>query len=167
MKITLPQNKRLHGLLNQLGMMEAKEQLVMEASNNRTSSSRELSVDEAKVLITRLSSQLPTSRSSVDEAKERMRRKVFAMFARIGYINGSDKESRKMNQARVYQLVRDHGVCKPKELNQYDVRELATLISQLEQWEFNNAQAAFNAHLDGELQGTGAHRVRNGKGRES
>ncbi len=54
MKMSLAQNKRLHGLLNLLGMMEDKKALVLYFSAKRTDSARELEPHQAAALIEHL-----------------------------------------------------------------------------------------------------------------
>jgi hypothetical protein len=54
MKMSLAQNKRLHGLLNLLGMMEDKKALVSYFSAKRTESARELEPHQAAALIDHL-----------------------------------------------------------------------------------------------------------------
>jgi hypothetical protein len=146
--------RRLHALLNQTGMMDSKVELVQDISNGRTSSSKELNVDEAKVLIGQLERMLPTKQDAYlpdEDPIQKRRRKVFALFAEMGYIYGQTADDRKINQAVVYRMVREHGVCKPNELNAYKADELLKLVNQLSSWKKNNEMSAISKQLRKEL----------------
>lgn len=147
-------------------MMEHKSSLVTEFSNGRTSSSKELSVDEARVLITHLSdlerqskgvSHSPRQPMEVrspqgfQSVKDKRRRKVFALMYQIGYIYGDTLEDKKINSAVVNRIVSTYGVCKPKALNDYTEEELISLINQFEKWKSNNEMAAISKAVRAEV----------------
>lgn len=156
--ITLTQNKRLHQLLSATNLMDCKADLVRQFTNERTSSSKEMSVDEARVLITHLSSLVPGfgNQPAVKQlgplsVKDKRRRKVFALMYDIGYIYGTSPEDRKINSAVVNRLVVTYGVCKPKTLNDYTEDELIDLINQFESWKKNNEMAAISKSVRKEV----------------
>ncbi|MDQ2771555.1 MAG: hypothetical protein M3Y54_13780, partial [Bacteroidota bacterium] len=57
MKMSIGQNKRLHGLLNQLGLMEHKKDLVFFFTAQRSESSADLEPHQAQALIEHLATQ--------------------------------------------------------------------------------------------------------------
>ena len=89
--ITPAQNRRLHQLLNQLGLLDDKAGLVSYFSAKRTTSTKELAEHQAQALIEHLAGlQPPTAapqRPANDDAANRMRRKLFAIGAgyRLAY----------------------------------------------------------------------------------
>ena len=58
MKMSLAQNKRLHALLTQAGMMEHKKDLVLYFTANRSDSARDLEPHQAQALIEHLAAAL-------------------------------------------------------------------------------------------------------------
>ena len=141
-KITPGQMKRLHALLNELGLKETKPELVYQVSNGRTASSKELGVDEAAALITHLSDKLPKKeRSPIEIRCDQMRKKVFSLFRSMGYIYGDTEADRKMNQTIIYAMIKKIGYLK-KDLNKYTFDELPKLVSQVEGMSRNNNKAA-------------------------
>ena len=67
-KINTTQNKRLHQLLNQTGLTDEKRNLVRTYTDGRSASSKDLSIDEAKSLISYLLS-LPGAKPATDRKK--------------------------------------------------------------------------------------------------
>jgi hypothetical protein len=51
---TKPQIQKLHALLNNLGLIDQKADIVFNMTHGRTESSRELTIDEARRLIANL-----------------------------------------------------------------------------------------------------------------
>lgn len=86
--INSAQMKRLHALLNELELMEQKSDLVLSATAGRSASSRELSYDEAQMLIGSLQ----------DEKNKRidpMRKKIIHLLCLIGYVDDTGKPNMK------------------------------------------------------------------------
>lgn len=78
------------------------------------------------------------------ESTQAMRKKIFSMCYKAGFISySSDEEEKKMNQAKVYGLVRRQGYLKPKEFMEYSYEELPRLVSQFESMARNNAATAY------------------------
>lgn len=106
-KITPSQNRRLHQLLNDLGLMEDKKELVRSFTNGRAESSKELSVDEAKRLIFHLEGIHKT-----DDPADRRRKKVLAICYNMGWIFGNSPEDQKMNTAKINAFLKRYGYLK-------------------------------------------------------
>ena len=97
MQLILPsQNKRLYQLLTMLQLKEQKEELILEATENRTKSSAELTAMEASHLIKHLENKLPNQQWSVnkwlrdkqakkDESSDRMRKKILSLCHQMGW----------------------------------------------------------------------------------
>ena len=141
---------RFYALFRQAGLeQEDKNKLVLEASNQRTASLKELTTEELQSLEQHLQSKLPqsqtpkgwrttqsnntTTKDNTDEL-QKMRKKVIAL---LGYGLGwsvYDKAKNKMvaDMVRIYGWVQKYGVHNPKKLNEYDKKELAALITQIE-----------------------------------
>lgn len=140
MKIQPSQLRRLHQLLNALGLMEEKQHLVRQYTNGRTSSSRDMMPHEASALIKGLEGlqkpqvqpYIPTAHDQAASA-DIMRKKIISMFREIGYeVYDPAKGKIVADMHRVYSFVKDKGYLKPKGLNQYTAKELPRLVSQVE-----------------------------------
>lgn len=119
-KLSKPQLIKIHTLLNQTGLIDQKKDLVREYSNNRTDSSKELSIYEAKQLIQALSKYDPL---------DPMRRKVFALAYEAGLIWGDTIEDKKMNTIKMNSFLLHSGTIK-KELGRMTKDELIKTVSQ-------------------------------------
>lgn len=129
MKITPSQNRRLHQLLNELGAMEIKKELVSSFTRGRSDSSKDLTITEAKSLIVHLQGFQVN-----DNPADRMRKKIIAICYKIEWIYGNSPEDRKMNMAKIDNFLKKAG-CLKKPLNAFTVKELPKLVSQFEQIE--------------------------------
>ncbi|MFB9862387.1 phage protein GemA/Gp16 family protein [Rufibacter immobilis] len=129
------QNRRLHFLLNELGLMDYKAELVEQHSATKSTSSKDLTPQEAKALIDHL--ERSKTRQSRDQRpqqrtpEEKMRRKIFAICYTIGWIEGDSKEDRAMNRAKIDSFCTRNSYLK-KPLNDYTLAELPKLVSQFE-----------------------------------
>lgn len=126
-----PQIAKIHVLLTQLNLMDSKKQIVSEFSNGRTSSSKELSFQEAKQLISRLAEHSPT---------ERMKSLVFSLAYQAGIIYGSSGEDKKINAAKLNLFLKERGAVK-KELNAMTYPELIRVHRQFEAIVRNSAKS--------------------------
>ena len=128
------QNRKLHLLLNKAGLMEEKPELVSFYTNGRTSSSRELSFQEAEKLIRYLESitQGKTAPTPADKA-DKMRKKVISVCYELGWIEPSDEpEERRINMAVIDSFLKQRGYLK-KPLNDFTEKELPRLVTQFKQ----------------------------------
>lgn len=131
------QNKKLHALLNQKGLLENKANIIAGITKGRTESSKELSFDETRLMITWLQTmpdlrraQDDTLRQAQHDKENRMRRKIISMAHEIGWhnlVNGKWViDMRSLNNWCL-----QHAYIK-KELNQFTAAELPKLVSQFE-----------------------------------
>jgi hypothetical protein len=151
MTINAPQNKLLHALLALTNNTQYKEDLVASFTENRTTKSSELSVDEAQHLITHLKSLTPNPSPEKGEGNKRLtkdaqksadaektnkqRRKLIALAWQMNWTctkvnaNGSTYTACDMN--RVNGWCSNYGYLK-KPLNDYTLDELPLLLTQFE-----------------------------------
>lgn len=139
--LSKPQLIKIHTLLNQTGLIEQKKDLVRQFSNNRTESSKELSIYEAKQLIQALSKYDPL---------DPMRRKVFALAYEAGFIWGDSLEDKKMNTIKINSFLLHSGTVK-KELGRMTKEELIKTVNQfhsiVRNKEFSDAKKQTNTLL--------------------
>lgn len=120
--ITKPQISKIHVLLNQLGLMDSKVEIISNFSNGRTTSTKGLYFDEAKRLIISLADYSP---------KERTKSLIFSLAYQSGIIYGDTPEDKKMNAAKLNIFLKERGAVK-KELNQMSQDELNKTHRQFE-----------------------------------
>lgn len=117
-----PQIAKIHVLFGQLGLLESKKEIVSDFSNGRTDSSKELSFDEARLLIIRLAEHSPA---------ERMKSLIFSLAYQSGIIYGNTGEDKKINAAKLNLFLKERGTVK-KELNAMSYPELVKTHRQFE-----------------------------------
>jgi hypothetical protein len=120
--ITNPQLAKLHVLLTNLGIIDQKQHMVYNISDGRTTSSKELSFDEARTLIMNLSQYDP---------RERTKSVIFSLAYKAGIIYGESDTDKKMNTAKLNGFIRDRGAVK-KDLNEMNQQELNKIHRQFE-----------------------------------
>ncbi len=123
---TPKQNAQLYMLMNKLGIDEAtKNDMVWNATGGRTTHTSELTKLECANLIQSLKRQVL---SSIKESQcDTMRKKIIALFVKMGYVN----EEGKADMKRIYAWVEKYGYLH-KPLNRYTYNELPMLVSQAE-----------------------------------
>lgn len=132
MNATPAQLKALHAMLHQQGLLRHKTEMIDGLTQGRTSSSKELTKQEAALLLQQLDK---TAARKQDNTA--MLRKLFAMCFEIGWIketttvlpDGSIRKGK--DYSRVHGWVATYGYLK-KPLNRYTHNELPKLISQFE-----------------------------------
>lgn len=115
------QNKLIHTLLHKLQLMPQKESIILGFTNQRTSSSKEMTMQEAKALIQWLNDK----QSKENDACNQMRRKILSMAHKIQW----ELPCGKVDMVRVNSWSKANSYLK-KELNQYTYNELPKLVSQ-------------------------------------
>ena len=120
--ISKAQLSALHALLNNTGMLEDKKELIYNTTDGRTESSKELTFEEAKLLISRLSEFDP---------KARQRSLIFSLAYQAGIIYGSTPDDKKINAAKLNMFLKERGTIK-KELNAMTLPELIKTHRQFE-----------------------------------
>lgn len=121
--ITKEQLTKLHVLLTQMGLMDEKRNMVKQVTNNRTDSSRQLTIEEARILITALTG---------NDACEHLRRKVFALAYEAGIIWGDTPQDKAMNGAKLNSFLLERGTVK-KSLAKQTQTEVVKTITQFKQ----------------------------------
>jgi predicted RNase H-like nuclease len=119
---TTPQLIKLHALLNNLGIMDAKAEIIYNLTEGRTKSSKALTIDEASKLITNLAGYDPS---------DKIRRVIFSLAYQAGIIYGDTAEDKKMNTAKLNMFLKEKGVVK-MELSQMNYNELVKTHRQFE-----------------------------------
>lgn len=107
---TKEQNKQLHLLLGNLGLMDSKAWLVSEYTNGRTERSSEMSVGEAAELI-----------KALNDAGDRKRKRVISHLAEAGYVKNGRPDMEAINKWVLQQKFK-------KPLNAHSDSELSSLI---------------------------------------
>ena len=121
--ITKPQLQKIHVLLNQMGLIEHKAELVHSFSKGRVTSTKELTMEEAGFFIRHLCNYDPL---------ERMRNKVFALAYEVGIIWGDTPADKKMNFIKLNDFLKDRGTVK-KEINKMTKSDLVKTVNQFQQ----------------------------------
>lgn len=113
-KINKAQLTKIHVLLGQNGWMKHKADIIESATNGRTSSSKELTFNEAKQVLRYLSEHNPS---------ERLKSVIFSLAYRAEIIYGDSATDKKINAAKLNMFLLKSGTVK-KELNKMDYSEL-------------------------------------------
>lgn len=119
---TKPQIAKINILINQLGFKDQKADIILEACGGRTDSSKALSIDEARLLLIRLSEYSPL---------EKLKSIILSLAYRCGIIYGDTKEDKRINVAKLNMFLKTRGTVK-KELNQMSYNELLRTHRQFE-----------------------------------
>lgn len=120
-KATKPQLNCINALLNKLGLMEIRADVISGATQGRITSRADLTIEEAKYLIQWLKSKDPEEVSA-----ERQRRYIISMAHECGYrIPGTTK----VDMQRLDNWCIKFGAF-GKKLNSHTPKELPTLVTQ-------------------------------------
>ncbi|MBD1385729.1 hypothetical protein IDJ75_10605 [Mucilaginibacter rigui] len=128
---TKQQITKIHVLLANTGFMDSKADIIYGLTDGRTESTKELTIDEARRLITSLANCDP---------KERQKRLVFSLAYQAGIIYGETSDDKKINAAKLNLFLKERGAIK-KELNQMTLDELVKTHRQFEAIVRNNTKA--------------------------
>ena len=132
--ITPGQLKRVHMLLNELDLLdkETKSDIVSEFSNHRTTSSRQLTEEEAKALIRHLEDHT--------DSRQRMRRALLSEGYKLGWHrdaqrNGdlAGKHPSVINHYNVNEWCKSKRCAVGKPMEEMNEKELNTALTQLKQ----------------------------------
>jgi len=125
--ITTAQIKKIHTLLNQQGLLDEKPTLVYSISEGRTQSTKELTVNEGKRLITFLLND-----DNVNESKcVAVFRAIYRLAWDMDIIYGKTTDDYHMNVAKLNMFCRERGTVK-KNLSQMNLTELRKTQRQFE-----------------------------------
>lgn len=135
-KITGPQLVKLHTMLSKLGQLEHKKEIIAHYTGGRTDSSRELTMDEARDLISQLSANDP---------RQRHIKAIWMLAYTAGIIYGDSAEDGQINAAKLNLFLRQRGAVK-KALPDMSLEEVKKVHRQFEAIVKNNAKTADNKH---------------------
>jgi len=102
--------------------------LILEFTNDRKSGLTQLSDNEYQVFLMWLNDTYPANLSMPDSKENIMRRKMIALFRKIGYNDGNFAD-----MERITAWVLKYGYLH-KRLNDYSLNELPALVTQVEQY---------------------------------
>jgi hypothetical protein len=129
--ITTAQIKALRATLTALDIVEDKEALVLQYTNNRTSSLREMHFAEAKAMLIALN---PNPKpKAVDPSVKKMRGRITAMAHELGWVTGKD-------YSKLDSWMLTHSYLK-KRIFDYTKAELPKLVSQVSMLLKNNLKS--------------------------
>jgi hypothetical protein len=132
--VTTQQLKAIHALLHKHQLLAQKANIVESFSNGRSSSSKDLTTEEARELIMHFNA---APEASNKDNKGPMMRKLFAMAFEIGWISKVTVATQcgnidvKKDYSRLYGWVQKYGYLR-KELRKYTYKEMPKLVSQFE-----------------------------------
>lgn len=141
MKRTLAQNNKIYMLIaavNKAGYLVEKAEIVSFITDGRTSSSKELTYQEALKLIHHLEEKLGQDAKKFKPASDskradNMRKNIIAICYELGWItNSEDLEEKKMNMAVIDSFLKSRGYLK-KPLMEFTIKELPKLVTQFNQ----------------------------------
>ena len=129
--VTIPQIKKIHILLNNIGALEDKKEIIYAFTNGRTESTKDLSLNEARELIQQLAHNEPS---------EKHRKAIVYLAYKASIIYGSTKEDYQMNRAKLNMFLRERGTVK-KDLEKMNLQELKQVHRQFEAIVRNNKKS--------------------------
>lgn len=134
-KATPEQVKAINATLAKMGLMSDKADIVLNATDGRTSHSSAMSFEEAKALLAALNRNVKATQAT-PKPSQKMVNKLFAMAHEIGWIKGVTMVTPagitcKKDYSRVHAWVDKFGYLH-KPLSQYTYAELPKLVAQFE-----------------------------------
>jgi hypothetical protein len=121
--ITNKQKQYAARLLREAGLWEDREDALLQLTNGRTGSLRELTAEEANKLIQLL-------RSPREKARDTMRKKLLSYAHQLRW--WQEGRPGYVDLEKVDNWCQHYGIYK-KKLNEYTMKELAEVVSQFEQ----------------------------------
>lgn len=134
--ITPGQIKALHITFHNLGMDDdARHECIYSFTSGRTSSSKELTMDEARLLISRLKGEDEQMRKMLLEEARALCRSIYYLSTQISFLNKDfptdTQEDFEMNKAKIDVWARKYSRFH-KNIRQMNVEELRQVKKQLE-----------------------------------
>ena len=127
------QVQKIRIMLKQQDQDEFKDHIIASFSNERTSSTRELSFEEAKQLIKHLVE---------NDGRTNLIKKLYAMAYKAKIIFDGNADDKKMNRAKLDRFLKEKGAVK-KPLDKLTKIDLVKVVSQFEQIVKNNEKSHF------------------------
>lgn len=118
------QNRELHALLSELGMMAQKADIIYGATRGRVDHSRDLTTEEADKIISNL-------REQKDQRAIAMRKKIIHRMALMGYTNADNVPDYDRINGFIVHRTGDRNPHK-KKLNYLNLKELHGVLQQIE-----------------------------------
>lgn len=134
--ITPEQLKALHATFHKLGMDDdARHECIASFTSGRTASSKYLTMNEARLLLSRLNQDDEQMRKMLLEEARTLCRSIYYLASRISFLNknypSDTEEDREMNKAKVDIWARKYSKFR-KNIRQMNVGELREVKKQLE-----------------------------------
>lgn len=134
--ITPQQLKALHATFHRLGMDDdARHECICAFTSGRTRSSKELTMDEARLLMSRLNEDDERMRRMLMEEARTLCRSIYYLSTRISFLNKDfptdTQEDFEMNKAKIDVWARKYSRFR-KNIRQMNVSELREVKKQLE-----------------------------------
>lgn len=125
------QNKRLHALLTKTGLHVRKSELVLSFTSGRSSSSKDLSGNEARELINYLDSELQKQMRGIKEKADKMRKKIISFAYQMNWTVPNQRGGFSADIQRINNWCLKSGYIK-KPFNDFEYHELPKLVTQFE-----------------------------------
>ncbi len=134
--VTPAQLKALHATFHKLGMDDdARHECIASFTSGRTASSKYLTMNEARLLLSRLNQDDEQMRKMLLEEARTLCRSIYYLASRISFLNknypSDTEEDREMNKAKVDIWARKYSKFR-KNIRQMNVGELREVKRQLE-----------------------------------
>lgn len=134
--ITPAQLKALHVTFHRIGMDDdARHECIYSFTSGRTQSSRDLTMIEARLLLSRLNEDDEQMRSILLEEARTLCRSIYYLASQISFLNkdfpSDTEEDRQMNKAKIDVWARSRSRFR-KNIRQMNVGELREVKKQLE-----------------------------------
>ena len=132
--VTTAQIKKIHVLLNQKDLMDQKQVIVNAFSDGRTTSTKDLTCNEARQLIDKLQEHTPLSDAEAQEIREKARnlfRAIYGIAWKMDIIYGETDDDYHMNVAKLNMFCRQRGTVK-KNLSDMNMEEMKKTHRQFE-----------------------------------
>lgn len=137
--INKAQLARIHAMLAKCGLMAYKADMVIEVTNGREHSTKQLTFEEANLMIARLDATIKERQRKQHEPAQLMRRKIISCCREMGWVKGG-----KADMQRIYTWVLKYGYLH-KPLNKYTLQELPKLVTQAENMKNDYLKSISNA----------------------
>ena len=112
--------------LKSYGYQTDRQEIIQMVTGDKTSL-KQLKTAEYDRLIAHMNNFIDKHKETSKDASNKIRRKIIALFAKIGYLNDDGR----VDMGRIYAWVKKYGYLK-KNLNEYTHKELPILVAQAE-----------------------------------
>lgn len=151
--ITSAQIKKIHTMFSLLGIeKESKKKVILELTDNRTPSVKNLTFKEAKFLISHIEGRINEHEMKIIEQKQRKKEvvSIYHLSCLIGMCYGDTEEDKLMNIAKINMFCRERGTVK-KNISEMNLTELRKTKRQFEAILDKNTTNAVNKLINNTL----------------